>query len=289
MTKYTLPSLGGAGVGDVDDVRVADLRRGARLAAEALDEVGHPAVARVQDLERDPLADLDVLGEVDLAHAALADQLDRPVAAVDLHRRSDRARPRRDPAPGRARRQRRSASLAVPPAGSRRSLALRRSLPSSPRSVARRPIEPGLADRRHRRRRAPSIETLSDFSIIWRSSSVGGSVSARVRTRASSSCALAALADDVLGEQLLEERRHPRAVGGRRVLREPRLQRHRASRRSPRSGLPCLLASALHADRVELDRARAARACSGASPRGSSRASADPAAGPCPAGTAGGR
>jgi hypothetical protein len=67
---------GGAGVGDVDDVRVADLRRGARLAPEPLDQVRHAAVARVQDLERDPLADVDVLGEVDLAHAALADQLD---------------------------------------------------------------------------------------------------------------------------------------------------------------------------------------------------------------------
>src|SRR5690349_19454285 len=37
----------------------------------------------MQDLDRDALADLDVLGEVDLAHAALADQLVDAVAAVD--------------------------------------------------------------------------------------------------------------------------------------------------------------------------------------------------------------
>jgi hypothetical protein len=75
---------GGSGVGDVDDVRVTDLRCGARLAAEPLDEIGHARVAGMQDLERDALADLDVLGQVDLAHAAFADQLDHAIATVDL-------------------------------------------------------------------------------------------------------------------------------------------------------------------------------------------------------------
>ncbi|MEJ7695910.1 MAG: hypothetical protein WKF78_04615 [Candidatus Limnocylindrales bacterium] len=74
----------GAGVGDVDDVRMADLRGGTGLAAEPLHQIRHPAVARVQDLQRDTLADLDVLGEVHLAHAALADQLDHAIAAIDL-------------------------------------------------------------------------------------------------------------------------------------------------------------------------------------------------------------
>src|SRR5690606_21065954 len=64
--------LGGPRVRDVDDVRVTDLRGRTRLAAEPLDEIGHAAVARVQDLEGDALADLDVLGHVDLAHPALA-------------------------------------------------------------------------------------------------------------------------------------------------------------------------------------------------------------------------
>ena len=38
----------------------------------------------MQDLQRDALADLDVLGEVDLAHPALAQQLDHAIAAIDL-------------------------------------------------------------------------------------------------------------------------------------------------------------------------------------------------------------
>ena len=74
---------GGARVGDVDDVRVTDLRCSARLSAEPLHEVGHPRVARMEDLERDALADIDMLGEVDLAHPALADQLHHVIAAVD--------------------------------------------------------------------------------------------------------------------------------------------------------------------------------------------------------------
>ena len=73
MTKYGAAVLGRAEVGDVDDVRVADARRRARLAPEALDQVLLPSSTRVQDLDRDALADLDVLGGVDHAHAALAD------------------------------------------------------------------------------------------------------------------------------------------------------------------------------------------------------------------------
>src|SRR4029078_4231726 len=75
---------GGTRVGDVDDVRVADLRGRARFATEPLDELRHARVARMQDLERDALADLDVLGEVDLAHAAFTDELGDAIAALDL-------------------------------------------------------------------------------------------------------------------------------------------------------------------------------------------------------------
>ena len=53
---------GGPGVGDVDDVGVRDLRGGARLAPQPLDEIGRLAVGRVQDLERHAPADVDVLG-----------------------------------------------------------------------------------------------------------------------------------------------------------------------------------------------------------------------------------
>ena len=75
--------LGRAEVGDVDDVRVPDARRGARLAPEPLDQVLLARVGRVQDLDRDALADLDVLAGVDGPHAALADLAQDAVAVLD--------------------------------------------------------------------------------------------------------------------------------------------------------------------------------------------------------------
>ena len=75
--------LGRAEVGDVDDVRVADARGGARLAPEPLDQILLRRVGRVQDLDRDALADLDVLAGVDGPHAAFADLADHAVAVVD--------------------------------------------------------------------------------------------------------------------------------------------------------------------------------------------------------------
>src|SRR6185437_10126301 len=75
-----------------------------------------------------------------------------------------------------------------------------RSSPSTPRSLDRRPDDPGLrtGDSADASLSTSSSETLSLCSIIKRSSS--------------------------LGEQLPQERRHPRAVGRRRVLREPALE-----------------------------------------------------------------
>ena len=73
----------GPRVGDVDDVRVRDLRGGARLAPQPLDQVGRLAVRGVQNLQRDAPADVDVLGLVDAAHAALAAQPPHVVAAAD--------------------------------------------------------------------------------------------------------------------------------------------------------------------------------------------------------------
>ena len=223
MTKYTLPSAVVPGVGDVDDVRVADLRCRARLAAEPLDEIRHARVARVQDLERDALADLDVLGEVDLAHAALADQLDHAVAAVDLG--ADEIGLGSSGSPRASACARRAAAASTPLDGARRRGDRRRCAAidrrRSPRSLGAPADRARLAHRRvvvgRRRRRRGDLDALADCSIIWRSSSVGGSVSARVRTRAISSARSARSRDDVLGEQLVQERRHPRAVGGRRV------------------------------------------------------------------------
>ena len=88
--------LGRAEVGDVDDVRVADARRRPRLAPEALDQVLLRRVREVQDLDRDDLADLDVLAGVDRPHAPLADLAQDAVAAVDdPPREVDRQRCRR--------------------------------------------------------------------------------------------------------------------------------------------------------------------------------------------------
>src|SRR5262249_14937741 len=62
--------LGGAEVEHVDDVRVSDLGRGARLPAEALRDVRRPAIKRVQDFQRDPATDAFVLALVYPAQAA---------------------------------------------------------------------------------------------------------------------------------------------------------------------------------------------------------------------------
>ena len=70
-----------AEVGDVDDVRVIDQARRARLAQEALDRLLAAAVPLVEDLHRDLLADVDVLAAVDDAHAAATHDLAQLVLA----------------------------------------------------------------------------------------------------------------------------------------------------------------------------------------------------------------
>lgn len=54
-----------------------------RLAAEALDEGVVRRVALVQDLDRDPPAELVVLGEVDGRHPARTELAQDAVAAVE--------------------------------------------------------------------------------------------------------------------------------------------------------------------------------------------------------------
>src|SRR5205814_8987691 len=72
---------GGAEVADVDDVLMANARRRARLLHEALAEVDIASELAVQDLEGDLLHETVEGGEVDRAHAALAQLLLDEVAA----------------------------------------------------------------------------------------------------------------------------------------------------------------------------------------------------------------
>src|SRR5262249_50463865 len=71
-----------AGVGDIDDVGVADLRGGAGLAPEPLDDLLAVPEARVQDLDGQAPPDVDVARFVDAAHRALAAQALEQVAAA---------------------------------------------------------------------------------------------------------------------------------------------------------------------------------------------------------------
>ena len=54
-----------------------------RLAAEALDELVVVRVAAVEDLDRDPAAELLVIGEVDVGHPAGAELAHDLVAPVE--------------------------------------------------------------------------------------------------------------------------------------------------------------------------------------------------------------
>ncbi len=80
---------------DRDDVGVVQRRDGARLAPEALDPLRRSRHLGRQDLERDLARELRVLGQVDLAHAALAELPENPVLIQHLanHHRQHSARP----------------------------------------------------------------------------------------------------------------------------------------------------------------------------------------------------
>ena len=62
---------------------MVERRRVLRLAAEALDELVVVRVAAVEDLDRDPAAELLVLGEVDVGHPAGPELALDPVAPVE--------------------------------------------------------------------------------------------------------------------------------------------------------------------------------------------------------------
>ena len=72
-----------AEVEDPDRVRVGEARDDPRLVEEAVDRAGLAGEVAPQDLEGERLAHPDVLGPVDRAHAALADERDEPVAIRD--------------------------------------------------------------------------------------------------------------------------------------------------------------------------------------------------------------
>ena len=123
--------VGGAEVGDVDDVLVADRRRELRLLLEPRDDRFALRVLLEQHLHRDALADQRVRRLVDRAHAALADLARDEVAA--RQRRADRARcVQRRRARGRRRPRRRPASVGA------RSRSLVSRSPSRPRCRTRR-------------------------------------------------------------------------------------------------------------------------------------------------------
>ena len=73
-----------------DDARVLELRHGARLALEALDEVVVFVVLLVQDLQRHVALEERVVSPVDAGHAAVADDLLQLVSSCD--RLSDHGR-----------------------------------------------------------------------------------------------------------------------------------------------------------------------------------------------------
>ena len=75
------PVLEPSGVVDLDDVRALHAGGGAGLAHEALDDDGRIRELGSQDLDGDPLADVNVLRLVDRGHAAASELAYDPVLA----------------------------------------------------------------------------------------------------------------------------------------------------------------------------------------------------------------
>ena len=72
-----------AEVRDVDDVRVADARRGLRFLQEAVEDLAILCQIGAEDLHGDLLVDHLVAREIDEAHPAFAEQLLDLVAVVE--------------------------------------------------------------------------------------------------------------------------------------------------------------------------------------------------------------
>ncbi len=83
LHRDVVGALGLAAVVDRDDVGMRERGGVLGLAAEALDELLVGRVLLVQDLDRDPPAELLVLGQVDVRHPARAEPPDHAVAPVE--------------------------------------------------------------------------------------------------------------------------------------------------------------------------------------------------------------
>ena len=74
-----------ARVDHADDVRMRELRDGARLAPEAFELVGILLHLAVQELDRHPALEVYVEGPIDRRHSSRADLGVEPVPAAQLH------------------------------------------------------------------------------------------------------------------------------------------------------------------------------------------------------------
>ena len=83
LHREEVPSLDLADVVDAADVGVGDAAREAHLGVEALEPGRLGRELRRQELQGDGLAELEVVGAVDLAHAAAADEADDAVALAE--------------------------------------------------------------------------------------------------------------------------------------------------------------------------------------------------------------
>ena len=83
-------AVGLADVVDAADVAVRHLARDAHLVVELRERCGSLGDGRRQELQRDRLAEREVVGAVDLAHAAAADQADDAVALGQQRAGGDR-------------------------------------------------------------------------------------------------------------------------------------------------------------------------------------------------------
>ena len=83
LHRDVVGALGLAPVVDRDDVRVGERSRVLRLPAEALDELLVVRMPVVEDLDRDPPAELLVLREVDVRHPSRAELAENVIAPVE--------------------------------------------------------------------------------------------------------------------------------------------------------------------------------------------------------------
>ena len=100
LHRQEVLALGLADVPHAADGRMRDLAGHAHLAVQSLEPLGVAFERARQELERDGLLELQVVGPVDLAHPATAEQADDAVAAgQDRPRREAFARDRTRPCP----------------------------------------------------------------------------------------------------------------------------------------------------------------------------------------------